>query len=122
MKKRSFIVGVMVLASSFLPQAVMYADNVYSIYPVPQQQVAVDGSTKISKQVNIIAESGIDEVTRQRVLGVLEDHGLTGTFSDSPSADLANIYLGINGSGGTADIEATALGLSREVFFQTGQV
>lgn len=121
MKKRSFIVGVMVLASSFLPQAVMYADNVYSIYPVPQQQVAVDGSTKISKQVNIIAESGIDEVTRQRVLGVLEDHGLTGTFSDSPSADLANIYLGINGSGGTADIEATALGLSREVFSRQGK-
>lgn len=116
MKKRSLIAGAMMLASSFLPQAVMYADNVYTIYPVPQQQVLMNGSTKIGKQVNIIAENGIDEATRQRVLGVLEDHGLTGTFSDSPSAGLANIYLGINGSGGVADIEGTALGLSRDVF------
>lgn len=92
------------------------ADNVYTIYPVPQSQVAVEGTTSFTGTVNVIAESGIDTYTKARCRTVLEDHGLTVSFSEAAVDGASNVYLGVNGSGGVADTKATALALNRDIF------
>lgn len=114
MKRKTLIVGV--IAALGLLHGSAYADNVYTIYPVPQQQVSVQGAVRFTSQVNVVLESGIDGYTKQRVASVLQEHGLEAVFSDAPASGLANIYIGVNGSEGVADSKATALGLSREVF------
>ena len=93
-----------------------FADGYYTIYPVPQQQVSVAGTAKLTPQVNVILEKGIDEVTKNRLVQVLTDQQVEAVFSDQPSATLSNVYLGINGSGELADQLATTLNLSRTVF------
>lgn len=114
MKRKSIIVGAFAVLG-LLPGSA-FADNVYTIYPVPQQQVAVQGTVRFTPQVNVILENGIDEYTKQRAASVLQEHGFEVVFSEAPSAGLTNIYLGVNGSDGVADRKATALGMSREVF------
>lgn len=96
--------------------ACAWADNVYTVYPVPQSQEAVDGTTSFTATVNVIAESGIDTITTARCRQVLANHGLTASFSSTPSTELANVYLGVNGSAEAADAEATTLGLARDIF------
>lgn len=92
------------------------ADNIYTIYPVPQSQVAVEGTTSFTAAVNVIAESGIDSYTKARCRAVLEDHGMTVNFSEAAADGVTNLYLGVNGSEGAADARATALGLARDIF------
>lgn len=92
------------------------ADNVYTVYPVPQSQEAADGTTSFTQTVNVIAESGIDTITTARCRQVLAAHGLTARFSSTPSGEQANIYLGVNGSAEAADAAATTLALPRDIF------
>src|SRR3712207_2146944 len=71
------------------------ADNVYTIYPVPQNQKALPGKASFTKQVNIVADALIDHTTLERAKAVLADHGLQGVVTTKPSAKLATLYLEI---------------------------
>ncbi|MBR1733004.1 MAG: beta-N-acetylglucosaminidase domain-containing protein, partial [Alloprevotella sp.] len=91
-----------------------WADKVYTIYPIPHEQVAVTGNVTFTQTVSIQAEDGIDNYTRDRAAQVLSEHGLTPSFENVAGASV--VYLGVNGSGGAADQMATTLGLKRDVF------
>jgi len=88
----------------------------YTIYPVPQQQIGQPGIAHLQTPVCIVAESGIDAVTIARAKQVLSDHGLQYTTAERPQKNVTNLLLGINGSRGVADKEATRQGLRRDVF------
>lgn len=119
MKRKGMFAGL--LLSSLAWAVGAWADNVYTIYPVPHEQVAGTGNVGFTSQVNVVCESGIDDVTRQRVESVLGEHGLETLFSDAASSTLSNVYLGLNGSGGAADRKAAELGLGRDVFAKAGK-
>ncbi len=99
------------------------ADNVYTIYPIPQQQTAVDGTAKITAgKVQVICGSDIDKPTQDRIRTILEEQGLVAAgsestlFVQSPADGYTHIYIGVNGKDDAADRKATALGLERTVF------
>ncbi len=107
--------------AAFAFPALMSAQSGYTIYPIPQQQTAGTDEVSFSKSVTLVAESGIDTYTLDRVKQILTEHGLTVTAAAAPSATESNIYLGINGSNGTADALLGTKGLSRDVFSKTGK-
>ena len=74
----------------------------YSIYPTPQKVIETGEAIKLTQQINVICESGIGEVTRNRMKEVLEEAGYTIAFSTNPSQTNTNLYIGINGSDGAA--------------------
>jgi len=119
MKRKDLFVGLLFACMGWATGS--WADNVYTIYPVPHEQVAGTGSVGFTSRVNVVCEPGIDDVTRQRASSVFGERGLEVSFSDAASATLSNVYLGLNGSGGVADRKATALGLKRDVFATTGK-
>lgn len=90
----------------------------YTIYPIPQQQLSQPGTARIAGPVCIVAESGIDAATLARARQVLSDHGLASTTAARAQKGVTNLLLGINGSRGVADKEATRRHLSRQVFDQ----
>lgn len=110
MKKKTLLTSIVAL---LLPMTLAAQ---YTIYPIPQEQTAGTGTVSFTSAVTAVCDAGIDEYTQQRLTDVLAEHGLTVTFAETPSADNANVFLGINGSNGTADAKATELGLSRTVF------
>lgn len=115
----------------------MRADNVYTIYPIPQEQVMVDENPWWDGgKYEVVCEEGIDRATKVRLLNILFASGATAPGWNAPDdfdalvdaiptkatgTKWPVIYLGINGSGGAADAKATAKGLSREVFTQEGK-
>ena len=114
MKNTSIKVGIAAIALSFSQLAI--ADNVYTIYPIPQQQVAVQDTAQVTSKVNVILEKGIDTATKARIADVLTQHQLEFAFSDKAVEGETNIYLGINGSGEMADQMFSTLNLERGVF------
>lgn len=90
--------------------------KVYDIHPVPQQQVAVDGTCDFDHTVYVIAEKGIDEATLKRARQVLEEAKCEVVFANKPRKGFAAVYLGINGSKGVADKLAKKRGLDRSIF------
>lgn len=93
----------------------------YTIYPIPQQQLAGKERVSFTPTVNVVCEKGIDNATRERVKQVLAEHGLQATFGQRANAKLSNIWLGIAGSRGVADRRAERLKLPREVFAVQGK-
>ncbi len=88
----------------------------YSIYPTPQKVVETGEAIELTQQINVICESGIGEVTRNRMKEVLEEAGYTIAFSTNPSQTNTNLYIGINGSDGAADRYAVENNLPLAVF------
>lgn len=93
-----------------------YADKVYDIWPVPQQQVRVDGTATLTDEVVVIAGKGCDSYTLDRANQVLTEHHMKVVMSNKPRKGVATLYLGIHGSGDKADKIGAALGLKRDVF------
>ena len=91
----------------------------YTIYPTPQKISEAGETVELTQQINVICESGIGEVTRNRMKEVLEEAGYTIAFSTNPSQTNTNLYIGINGSDGAADRYAVENNLSLAVF-ETG--
>ncbi len=92
------------------------ARSVYDIYPVPHEQVAADGTCSFTPTVSVVAEKGIDNATKARLVDVLSDHGLKAEFAKKPAKGNAAIYLGVNGSKGSADKLGKKLALKRDIF------
>lgn len=94
----------------------VWAQNSYTIYPVPQEQLKTSGEASFTPTVSVVAEEGIDNYTRDRLKQILQEHGLNAVFGNKPKAGLSVIFLGLNGSGGPADRKASNLKLKRDVF------
>lgn len=91
----------------------------YSVYPVPQK-MSVDGKTiEMTQEVNIIKESGINEVTINRIQEVLTNAGFHCTINSTFSDDKTNLLIGVNGSKEVVDNYATTQTLPRDVFTAT---
>ena len=88
----------------------------YFIYPTPQKVVETGEAIELTQQINVICESGIGEVTRNRMKEVLEEAGYTIAFSTNPSQTNTNLYIGINGSDGAANRYAVENNLPLAVF------
>jgi len=76
----------------------------YSIYPVPKMILQEDpekseGTFTESSTINIIADSGIDEVTINRARQILKEKGFKVERSSQMSEKGTNLILGINSSG-----------------------
>ena len=92
------------------------AADAYTIYPIPHAQIAGKAACSLSATTTVIAESGIDQPTKNRLCDVLKQHGIVAEFAAKPSKTNANIYLGVNGSKGDADRLAKKLKLKRDIF------
>ena len=99
-------------------KAQVYANELYTIYPVPRKIVPMPGqaSYKGVRIVNIVADSGIDLVTINRAKQILADHAIEAVVSDKIDKKGANILLGIVGSNGVADKVADHLKLDKDLF------
>lgn len=88
----------------------------YSIYPVPQKMTMNGGHIEITSKVNIIKESGINEVTSNRIEEVLTNANIEFTIGDALADDKTNILIGIHDSKEAADHYATTHSLPRSIF------
>ena len=70
----------------------------YEIYPTPHEITYQDGEFQISDSINIVYESGIDDVTKTRMSEVLALQGITGTASAAAQSGKTNFLIGIYGS------------------------
>lgn len=97
------------------------ADNVYTIYPVPQSQSAGAGTVSFTPQVTIVADSIIDQATIERAQEILKENGLEPVVGAEASATGSNLWIGVDASTGPADRKATALNLNRSVLSTEGK-
>lgn len=99
----------------------LQAEKVYTIYPVPQSQVAGVGSGAFTSEVNIVVESGVDATTLGRLKNILSGQGIAAEVTSAARKGVTNIFLGINGSDEVADKLAADWGMNREVFSKEGK-
>ncbi len=99
------------------------AGTPYTIYPIPQQQVETAGTIQLLPgKTQVILGASIDEATKARIRTILVEHGImaetddAAVFKDAAEAGYSHIYIGVNGSGDPADLQATALSLDRTNF------
>ncbi len=98
------------------------ATDVFTIYPIPQEQVSVEGTLSLTNgSIQVICGPQIDDYTKARILSILAEHGLAqaedmSIFADEAIAGKTPIYLGVNASADAADALATSLGLKRDIF------
>ena len=94
----------------------------YTVYPVPQDMTTGSAKVKLTRNVNVIAEPGIDSYTIERLREVLTDeNGITPTFTRKPKAGISNVWLVIRGSKGRADRQAVKNALPDRVFSVAGK-
>lgn len=85
----------------------------YDIYPIVRH-ILYDGTEFVlPDQVNVVFESGIDTATRNYLLEVLEENGVSPKIVTSVVAGEWNILLGVNGSGESADTYENSLSLTK---------
>lgn len=109
--KKSVLIATMMLL--LLPIQFSYAQTEkYVIYPVPHSMTMNDGSTKMTGKVNVVCESTIDKITKDRLTSVLAVHGIETVFEGTDENSLT-ICLGTIGSGESVESHAiNELGLT----------
>lgn len=75
----------------------------YEIYPLPQNEVYLGSDFRITDEVNIVLEDGIDESTRNFIVEILANNGINNTFSKEVVDNKTNIIIGVRGSAGYVD-------------------
>lgn len=103
------------LLTLLLCSAILQAQT-YQIYPVPQKTTLNGKTIEITPDVNIVKETGVNDVIENRIQEVLTNAGINFTISNVLADDKTNILIGINGSKEVADNYATSHSLSRSVF------
>jgi hypothetical protein len=88
----------------------------YDIWPVPQQQVAEEGTVPTTAMATLIAGRGCDSYTLARAKAVLAHSGITAVVGKKAVGGRMTLIIGINGSGDAADKAAARLSLERTVF------
>lgn len=117
MKKRSLLFALL-LAWGYLT---LLANQLYTIYPIPHQQIAGKGSADFSPQVTVVCDELIDQATRQRALQVLQSAGLKTLIANRSTAEGSQIYLAVAGGHGAAISKADALQLDQSVLNRSGK-
>ncbi len=81
----------------------------YTIYPIPQTVKMNAGSLALTKNINVVCESTIDDITKQRLSALLQEKGylMTEVTAEGITADEVTIWLGTVASGEA--VEALAL-------------
>ena len=64
----------------------------YQNLSIPQKVTDEEGTAPVTDTVTVIAEEGIDQVTRSRVDEVLTENDLTPVYSESPNEETTNLY------------------------------
>ena len=95
---------------------IINAQESYVIYPIPHQQIMENGNASLTKQVNIVAETGIDDVTVNRAKQVLSEHGLMPVVVNAAVKEQSNLFLGVYDSKGLASKRLKSLKLNCDVF------
>ena len=72
--------------------------NPYGIYPVPHSTQQTSLTASVTETVNIIADEGIDQYTRDRAVQVLEEHGKNGPLQTSPGEGFSILRLCVDES------------------------
>lgn len=93
-----------------------YAQDSYTIYPTPQQQIMLGYKISLSSTINLVPESKIDIATINRAQQILSEHNITFKVSDKIAKGETNLILGVNGSNEIADKKLSDLKLDRGVF------
>ncbi len=75
----------------------------YEIYPLPQAITYSGGDFVISKEINVVYDDTIDDVTKNRLTEIVDAKGITMSVSDEVKANVTNILVGTNGSNGYVD-------------------
>lgn len=75
----------------------------YTIYPIPHSADYSEGVALLTRQVNVVADNGIDTYTIERLKEVMEtENGLSLTFSKKAAKGVSNIYLAVHNQKGKA--------------------
>lgn len=104
-----------------LGAAVAWGADVYTIYPIPQKQIARQGRVNFSKEVTLVCDAQIDKATRARAKQVLQEAGLTVKESIQASSHGSHLYLSVAGDKGQAEQKAMALGVDQKVLATEGK-
>ncbi len=120
MRKKALLICLFLGIGHYLPIS-LFADQVYTIYPIPQEQKTVTGKVSLSSTVNVVCDDDIDSYTKDRLSEILQEKGITATFSSEEATGQTNVYLAVAGSNGPADLKATSAGIDRSVLAQTGK-
>lgn len=70
----------------------LQAEKVYTIYPVPQSQVAGVGNGAFTSEVNIVVESGVDATTLGRLKNILSGQGIAAEVTSAARKGVTNIF------------------------------
>lgn len=97
------------------------AQSAYTIYPVPQQVTNAMGNVSLSATINIVAETPIDQTTRQRAEAIFTHAGKSVVFSENAVAGQTNLLLGVHQSGGVATQFIEVQSINKEVFARTAK-
>lgn len=119
--KRNALILCLGFALGMAGTPTLYADQVYTIYPIPQEQIAGVGTVSLSATVNIVCDEYIDQYTKDRATEVLKEKGIAATFSDQAKSGQTNLYLAVSGSKGPADRKAEDMGIDRAVLSREGK-
>ena len=98
-----FTMVVSVLSQGAMVSA---AEAEYQIYPTPHEMTYEKGDFEISSEVNVVYDSAIDQVTKDRMDDVLAIKGKTAVVSDKKANGKTNILVGVYGSGEYVDTYA----------------
>ena len=75
----------------------------YEIYPIPQSIEYLGGDFVISKEVNIVYDSTIDNVTKNRIKDIFDSKSIKVNVSNESSESMTNVLIGTNNSKGYVD-------------------
>lgn len=90
MEKTLFILVVLLFSLTHV-----FAQETYTIYPIPHEQKALAGTTSFTQQVTVVADAKIDQATIDRAVQVLTERGLDAVVSAKESAKNSNVFLGV---------------------------
>lgn len=109
MKKLFLLIAVIVVAIT------CSAQDLYNIYPIPHNQVATGGYASFTREVTIVADQAVDQVTIDRAKQVLSEHGLVPVMEKNAAKGSSNLLLGVNGTHGAASKRLAELKINLDV-------
>lgn len=78
-------------------------ESEYEIYPNPQSLEYLGGDFVISNEVNIVYDSTIDNVTKNRIKDIFDSKSIKVNVSNESSENMTNVLIGTNNSKGYVD-------------------
>lgn len=104
--KKTLLRASMLALALVMPNFCAMAEK-YVIYPIPRSISMTNGTLSMTKAVNVVSETTIDGITKNRLADVLAAHGIEAVF-DGEDSNCVTIRLGTVGSG--EEVEALAFG------------